>query len=334
MKRVVVTGGTGFVGANLVRRLLREGHEVHLLVRRDHTTWRIREIADHVRSHEVDLTARRALRRVLATIRPDWVFHLAAYGAYSWQQDRRRMVRTNVLGTMNLLDASLEAGCETVVNSGSSSEYGLKSIAPGEDEALEPNSEYGVTKAAASLYGRHLARSRRARIFTLRLYSVYGPFEDPDRLIPRLVRCGLEGRLPPLASPDTARDYVYVDDVADAFLSVAERPDAAEPGAIYNVGTGVQTSLREVVDLARKTLGIVKEPRWRSMPDRSWDTAVWVANIEKIRREVGWIPKYTLTEGFSAAARWLREGDPKGDRRSRERPDVSGPFGTPAQRRA
>ena len=313
MKRVVVTGGTGFVGANLVRRLLKEGHEVHLLVRPGHTTWRVAAIADRVTLHEVDLTVMRALRQLLTTIRPDWVFHLAAYGAYSWQKNRRRIVRTNVLVTMNLVDAALDAGCETVVNAGSSSEYGLKPYAPREDEALAPNSEYAITKAAGSLYCRHVALSRRARVFTLRLYSVYGPFENPDRLMPRLIRHGLVGRLPPMASPDTARDYVYVEDVADAFLSVAHSSDA-EPGAIYNVGTGVQTPLREIVALARSTIGIATEPQWRSTPDRPWDTHVWVANTEKIRSELGWAPKYRLDEGFPAMVRWVSEHDREADR--------------------
>src|SRR5262245_20020645 len=99
MKRVVVTGASGFVGADLARRLLRDGHEVHLLLRPGHAPWRLVEMQQDVRRHQVDLGDRDGLRAALAAIRPDWVFHLAVHGAYSAQTDLYRMVQTNILGT-------------------------------------------------------------------------------------------------------------------------------------------------------------------------------------------------------------------------------------------
>ena len=102
MKRVILTGGTGFVGANLARRLLREGHELHLLVRPNYQPWRIEQIRSEVRLHEVHLHDSEAVSRVVGQIRPDWVFHLAVHGAYSWQTDWEQMVRTNIQGTMSL----------------------------------------------------------------------------------------------------------------------------------------------------------------------------------------------------------------------------------------
>src|SRR5947207_10600420 len=255
MKRVVLTGASGFVGANLARRLLRDGHELHLFLRRNHHPWRIEAIQNDVQLHEADLSDEESLVRIVESIRPEWVFHLAAYGAYSTQTDLRRMVWTNILGRMNLVQACLKTGFEAFVNTGSSSEYGFKDHAPAETELLEPNSHYAVTKASATLFCRHTAISRAVPLVTLRLYSVYGPYEEPRRLMPTLVVRGLDGELPPLADPDIARDYVYVDDVSEAYCLSASRPGQA-PGAVYNVGTGVQTSLREVVQAARRVLGI------------------------------------------------------------------------------
>src|SRR5437867_6751282 len=126
MKRVLLTGGTGFVGANLARRLLRDGHEVHLLVRPRHTGWRIAEIHGDLALHEVNLEEAEKLEGVVRAVRPEWVFHLAAHGAYSWETDLQRIVQTNVLGTMHLVEACLKSGFEAFVNTGSSSEYGLK----------------------------------------------------------------------------------------------------------------------------------------------------------------------------------------------------------------
>jgi nucleoside-diphosphate-sugar epimerase len=306
MKRVVITGATGFVGSNLARRLLRDGHEVHLLVRPRHTAWRIDDMRDDVRLHEVALEETESLTRTVGRIRPDWIFHLAAHGAYSAQTDLRRMIQTNITGTINLVEACLSAGFEAFVNTGSSSEYGFKAHAPSEDETLEPNSHYAVTKAAATLFCRHTAQSRSVHLPTLRLYSVYGPYEEPTRLVPRLITRGLKRELPPLVNPNVARDYVYVDDVSEAYVLAAHKRAEQEPGAIYNVGTGVQTSLAEAVETARRVLSIEREPRWGSMPEREWDTDTWVADNRKIKAALGWQPQHSFEQGFRLTVEWLR----------------------------
>lgn len=308
MKRVIVTGATGFVGSNLARRLLRDGHEIHLLVRPRHSSWRIDDIRHDVRLHEVALEDAEAVTQTVGRIRPDRIFHLAAHGAYSSQTDLRQMIQTNLVGTINLVEACLTTGFEAFVNTGSSSEYGFKDHAPAEDESPEPNSHYAVTKAAATLFCRHTAQSRALHLPTLRLYSVYGPYEEPTRLIPRLITHGLKGELPPLVNPNVARDYVYVDDVTEAYLLAATAARGElEPGAIYNVGTGVQTSLEEAVETARRVLSIKHEPQWGSMPEREWDTNVWVADNRKIKDALGWQPQYSFEQGFRLTVEWLRD---------------------------
>ena len=311
MKRVIITGATGFVGANLARRLLGEGHEVHLLVRPNYTAWRIEEIRQDVRLHELRLHEADAVTRVVSEIRPEWIFHLAAHGAYSWQTDLEQMVLTNIRGTINLVNACLQTGFEAFVNTGSSSEYGFKDHAPAENELPEPNSHYAVTKAAATMFCRYTAQSRGVHLPTLRLYSVFGPYEDPGRLLPTLIQRGLEGELPPLVDPDVARDFVYVDDVVEACLLVA-RVRPRELGAIYNVGTGAATTLREVVDVARRVMHISAEPVWNTMPKRSWDTNVWVSDNRKIRSELHWQNRNNFETGFRLMFDWFRKGLPSG----------------------
>lgn len=297
-KKVLITGGTGFVGANLARRLLSDGHEVHLLLRRGYSPWRIEDIQKKIRLHETNLSDLLSLKSLVGDIRPDWIFHLAVYGAYSNQTDQRQMVETNIIGTMNLVEASLRAGFEAFVNTGSSSEYGYKDHAPSETELLKPNSPYALAKANATLFCQYIAHSNKVLMPTLRLYSVYGPYEEPTRFIPTLIREGLKSRLPPLVNPDIARDFVYVDDVCDAYILAATTPGQAY-GAIYNVGTGVQTSIREAVETARKLMGIKAEPVWGSMPDRRWDTSVWVANPQLIQEKLAWKARSTFEQGLS-----------------------------------
>jgi dolichol-phosphate mannosyltransferase len=219
------------------------------------------------------------------------------------------MVRTNVLGTIHLVESCLRIGFEVLVNTGSSSEYGFTDHPPSETEEPRPSSDYAVTKLTATLYCRAAAARSGRSIPTLRLYSVYGPYEEPSRLLPQLALRGLEGKLPPFVSPDVARDFVFVDDVVEAYLAAASRR-GPEPGAVYNVGTGRQTSIREAVAIARRVLSIESVPEWGTMPNRAWDTSIWVANPEKIERELGWKSRTMLEEGFSRFARWL-SADPR-----------------------
>ena len=303
-KRVLVTGGTGFIGASLTRMLLKDGHEVHLLVRPGHNDWRINTILDDIHLHSVELQDRLLLDETVKRIKPDCVFHLAAHGAYSHQTDLNRIIQVNIQGTINLVQACIEAGFEVFVNTGSSSEYGFKDHAPDETEWLEPNSYYAVSKSAASLFCRYVSQSQGLNIITLRLYSVYGPWEEPTRLMPTLVMRGLQGKLPPLVTPDVCRDFVYVDDVCRAYL-MAAASDKVERGSIYNVGTGVQTSMKEVVETAKHLMDIPDEPEWGTMPDRHWSTNIWVADNRKIRERLSWQPSYSFEAGLSQTIRWF-----------------------------
>jgi len=305
MKRVILTGGTGFVGANLTRRLLQDGHHVHLLVRTDYSGWRIKEILNDIQLHTVDLSNSESVLKTLTTIQPDWIFHLAAHGAYSWQKDVAQIIQTNLIGTVNLVEAALKIGFESFIHTGTSSEYGFKEEAPLETAWLEPNSTYACAKAAATQYCRYSAQAHKAHIVTLRLYSAFGPYEDPNRLIPNLIRHGLRGELPPLVNPAIARDFIYVDDVCNACVLAVQKPTQSF-GSVYNLGTGVQTTLSEVVDVARRIMQIQTEPQWGSMPSRSWDTSVWVANNHKIQEELNWFPRYDFEQGFRLMVEWQK----------------------------
>ncbi|MCX5863191.1 MAG: NAD-dependent epimerase/dehydratase family protein [Desulfomonile sp.] len=307
MAEILITGAAGFVGNNLARHLLNSGHEVNLLLREDYAQWRIKGISDHVRICALDLCDSERLNQVVRRVRPEWIFHLAAHGQYSYQTDAEKILQTNLIGTANLVRACLGVGFEVFVNTGSSSEYGLKDHAPAETEFLEPNSFYAVTKASATLFCSYTARISGLRIPTLRLYSVYGPYEEPSRLMPTLILHGLENKLPPLVDPDIARDFIYVDDVVQAYVLAATLRDQ-EVDAVYNVGTGVQTTLRHVVEITHQVLNITNEPVWGSMPNRTWDTSTWVANSNRIREALGWKPMYSFEQGFSRMVEWFRSG--------------------------
>jgi nucleoside-diphosphate-sugar epimerase len=279
---------------------------VHVLVRPGSDRWRLAGIAADVAVEEADLRDADAVAAAVARAGPETVFHLGTRGAYSWQADAAEILETNVLGTANVLDACVGRKIGALVNTGSSSEYGFKDHAAVESEPLEPTSVYGVAKAAATLLCTAVARERAQPAATLRLYSVYGPWEEPGRFVPALAEAALRATLPTLASPTVARDFVWVGDVVDAYLLAASTSGV---GAVYNVGSGRQTTLAEAVDAARRVLGVSEEPSWGSMPDRPWDTDVWVADVSKIERDLGWRPAVAFDEGLERTAAWL-QSDP------------------------
>jgi dolichol-phosphate mannosyltransferase len=311
--KALVTGAGGFVGANLAATLAEAGHDVVAWVHPGSPTWRLDAVADAVEVRPVELLDAEAIEGGVQSSQPDWIFHLAAHGAYSWQRDAERIMQTNLVSTVRLLTACQRRGFAAFVNAGSSSEYGFQDHAPIENELPEPNSDYAVMKAAATLHCRFVAERDDLHVVTLRLYSVYGPWEEPGRLMPTLVARGLEGRLPPLVSPDTPRDFVSMRDAERAFLQAAERSDVRR-GSVFNIGSGRQVTLREVVEVARAEMGVAAEPRWGTEPPRSWDASVWVAEPGRAREQLGWRAEDDLPAGFARLARWLRDNPALWDR--------------------
>jgi nucleoside-diphosphate-sugar epimerase len=167
---------------------------------------------------------------------------------------------------------------------------------------LSPNSVYAVAKAAQTHLASLLARRGGTAVVTFRLFSVYGPWEEPTRLMPTLIRRAAEGLPLEMAAPGTARDFVYVDDVLDAMLDLDRLPAAT--GEVFNLGSGVQSTLRDVVAAVQAVVGDRSEVRWGSMPSRHWDTDRWQADISKARSVLGWAPKHTLREGVARMAAW------------------------------
>jgi dolichol-phosphate mannosyltransferase len=124
--------------------------------------------------------------------------------------------------------------------------------------------------------------------------------------MPTIIINGLAGKLPPLVGPNVARDYVSADDCVEAYLRAATTK-TEDPGAVYNVGSQEQTSLAQVVDVARKVLNITEQPNWGSMPNRKWDTSVWVSNSEKIKAELGWQARDSFEQGFEKMVAWFNQ---------------------------
>tara|TARA_Y100000588_G_C14276748_1_gene934721 strand:- start:6134 stop:7090 length:957 start_codon:yes stop_codon:yes gene_type:complete len=303
-ERFFLTGGTGFVGSCLTRQLLKLGADVHLLVRNAADYARLEDIKHQLTFHVGDLIGTN-LPSIVGAIQPTVIYHLAVHGAYPFQTDADETIRTNVFGTWNLLKACASVNYKVFVNAGSSSEYGSKSQAMRETDVLEPNSYYAVAKSAQTLVCQHTAHLEQRPINTFRLFSVYGPYEESSRLVPTVIRHCLEGKSLAMVTPETARDFVFVDDVVAAFLDI-ERLQSFS-GEVFNIGTGSQSTVLDVVNAISKATGKVPSIQWGAMGARPWDTETWVADCTKTRRMMGWSATTQLIEGISRTVAWQQQ---------------------------
>jgi nucleoside-diphosphate-sugar epimerase len=300
----LITGASGFIGSVLLRRLVSQKQKVHLILRKESKSWRIADLMNKVTVHHSDLSNLSELTAIIKKVKPNIIYHLATNGAYSYQSNANQIIETNILGTWNLLQACNTIDYDLFVNTGSSSEYGTKEFAMRETDIVEPNSYYAVTKCAQTLLCSHIAKQEHRPIVTIRPFSVYGPYEEPRRFVPTLMNALMFNKEMNLVTPETARDQIYVDDMVDAYLKICEL--RKNPGEYFNIGTGVQSTLKEVVESAVKVTGKNAQFKWGTMEGRSWDTNNWVADISKARQLLKWTPKTTLEQGLKLTWDWFQ----------------------------
>lgn len=304
-KKVLITGSTGFVGSNLMRIALKAGAEVYIITRRTSDKWRIMNKLEDVNEYQLDLLDYGLLESTILDIKPDIIYHTAVYGGSHTQNDLMKIIESNFIGTVNLVNACMNVDYELFVNSGSSSEYGIKASPMKEEDILQPITDYGVSKSAATLYCEAVANREKRNIVTLRLFSPYGSFEGSTRLIPSIILACLRGENPKIASPDSVRDFIFIEDVLDAFIKVITSEGIR--GRIFNIGYGEQHSVGEVVDRIINLTGnevvpqFVCEPRWPNEPHD------WQADISNAKRFLYWEPKYELTHGLATSVKWFEK---------------------------
>lgn len=303
-EKVFITGATGFVGSNLARRSLERGAEVFINIRKTSDTWRIEDILNEVDVIPVDITEYEKIKHSLKEIRPDIIFHTATYGGKADQINTEKIIDTNIIGTVNLLRSCKDIDVNLFVNTGSSSEYGIKNSAMMESCLLEPVTEYGVSKAAATLYCQTYAITENLPIVTLRLFSPYGQYEQKSRLIPSLILAALQKINPKITSRHLVRDFIFIEDVLDAYEAVMDLKTA--PGKIFNIGSGRQHSVGEVVDMIVGLLG--NEVTYEIGIPQAWknEPTFWQADIQQAKSELDWEPKYLLKEGLAATIDWFK----------------------------
>jgi UDP-glucose 4-epimerase len=299
--RVMVTGGAGFIGSHLVDVLLARGDEVHVV---DNLATGSREnLASGATLHELDIRDE-ALGQVVAQVRPEVVFHLAAQADVGTSVELPVFdADVNVIGTVRVLEAARAVGARVIFTSSGGAIYGECEKPAREDDELQPLSPYGTSKLAGEEYLTTWNRLYGTSHVACRFANVYGPRQLPilEGGVIAIFLDRLRDRQETVIFGDgkQTRDFVYVGDVVAGLLAVAE----SIQGGVYNIGTGIAVDIREVHRLCAEVVGADQEPRFG--PARPGDLQHSVIDPSRAVRELDWRAEKTLAEGLADTWRAL-----------------------------
>ncbi len=302
MLRILLTGATGFVGSFVTRCLLARDCDVAVLVRPQSNPWRIADILPRLHMIRGDLADLSIVTNDICAFAPDVTVHLAWCGVGNLYRNDPQQV-TNLQISLSLLDAVHAAGCHSWVGFGSQAEYGIYGHAMSEELPTNPATIYGATKLCAGLLAQRMCDLYDMRFVWLRLFSAYGPADDPGWMIPYVILTLLRGERPTLTAGEQRWDYLFVEDVAEATYRVATKVDVQ---GIFNLGSGETHTVRGIVERIRDLIDPSLPLGFGEMPYQPGQIMHLQADITKLQTVTGWKPRTTLDDGFRETVEWYR----------------------------
>lgn len=308
-KKVLVTGGDGFIGSHLTERLLDEGANVSVFIRSASGTYGYRlknicHLKDKVNIIAGDISVEESVNLIKKN-QPDIIFHLAAIAYVNYSFDHPvEVMNVNVGGTLNVLEAGRSLDLGRLVVQSSSEVYGT-ALTPSIDEShpLNPTSSYAASKLAADRYAHSYWRTYRLPIAIIRPFNTYGPRHTYD-VIPKFIRLVLEGKPPTIyGSGEQSRDFTYVSDMVRALLLMGSSPKAV--GEVVNFGTGKDVSIIEVTRKIIEIAGTHVTPVF--LADRMAEVDRLCCNYGKAKKLFGWEPQISIDEGLKRNIDWCRK---------------------------
>lgn len=296
MKRVLVTGATGFIGRHTLSHLIARGFEVHAVRYRtsdselDGVTW-----------HHCDLLQPDNIRALFSTIAPTHLMHMAwnvQPGIYLTSEDNLRWCKAGI----ELVQAFAAGGGERAVFAGTCFEYDLAfGYCSEEVTPCVPTTRYGISKLALA---QIVTRSPPSGISTAwgRIFYLYGPYEAPGRLVPSVVCSFLKSERPKCTHGRQIRDFLHVDDVGSAFAALL---DSGVEGVV-NIGSGEPVAIRSMVSAIGRLIGTAREADFGALQTPPSDPNLVIADVRKLREAVGWTPSWQLADGLADVIEWWR----------------------------
>ena len=307
MSNILVTGGAGFIGSNLVEKLTELGEGV--IVVDNLSTGKVENLSQEVLFYEHDITDVEMLKRIFILHKPRYVFHLAAQASVS------RSVRepdfdanVNIIGTLNLLKLSVEYSVEKFIFSSTGGAiYGdeVSKIPTPETEFPKPISPYGIAKFSVENYLRFFNHEFGLRYTILRYGNVYGPKQDPYgeagvvAIFTERMLKNEEVKI--FGDGEYVRDYVFVGDVVEANMAAMDKAD----GEIVNIGTSKGTTVNELFRMLKEITGYEKDPVYA--PPRPGDLRKSILDVSKAAKVLDWTPKVSLEEGLKKTVEWFKK---------------------------
>jgi UDP-glucose 4-epimerase len=304
MKRAFVTGASGFIGASVVRQLLERGVQVAVLRRANSSSRRLNQCQSQLLSIDCEDGRVRSIAEAFKEFSPETVFHLGWGGVGSAFRNDARQQFDNLQFAVELAELSVESGVEHWIGAGSQAEYGPKNEPIRESDLPRPTTLYGAAKLSTALMTERISLLGGIKHSWLRIFSTYGPDDNPDWMLPTLIRALLNGERPALTAGDQLWDYLHVNDASRAFVAVA---DAGVTG-IFNLGSGVAVPLRNVIETIRDLIDPGLSLGFGEVPYRPDQVMRLHADVKELRLATNWQPMIDLQSGLRELVNWHRLG--------------------------
>ncbi len=308
-KKILITGGAGFIGAEVVKLSVKEGFNTIVI---DKLTYagdmqRLKEVEEKIVFYQTDTVNRKEVFEIFEKEKPDMVLHLAAESHVDRSiLDPSLFLKTNIIGTQNMLDAAKKFEVEVFVNMSTDEVYGEL----GEDGVftettpLNPNSPYSVSKASQDMLGRAYFRTYGMPVVTVRASNNYGYWQYPEKLVPVVIlKAYYNEKIPVYGKGENIREWLFVTDCAKGILEVAKKGKAGE---IYNIGSGQE---KRNIDVVKAILDLMGKPHSliEFVKDRPGHDFRYALDFSKIQKETGWSPEVKFEEGIEKTVKWNLE---------------------------
>jgi nucleoside-diphosphate-sugar epimerase len=302
-ERYLVTGGTGFIGSYITNKLVSQNKDVYIFALSDKENWRIDE-EEKVNILYGDISNFDRINSVVREINPTFIFHLAAY--VNVDRDLSaidKAIDINFRGTLNLLKALNEIDYKLLINTGTCEEYGIGEVPFVEDQKEHPVSPYSFSKTTNTYLCELFANIYKMPIITVRPFLTYGPKQVSNMLIPQLIYSGINSKKLELTSGEQTRDFIFVEDVADAYIKFSENYKKIKKHEIFNIGTGLELKIRDVVKIISSYFPDTNF-ELGALNYRKGETMNFYSSSDKIKSLLQWEPNYNFKEGIKKTISW------------------------------
>ncbi len=286
--KIFITGGTGFIGKHLVKKLQEKKYNLLLL-----SPQPLKELPAIVG----DLSNINSWKTEIAKFKPDAVLHLAWEGLPDYGS---KTSIKNLKYGLDLFNLLAEIGCKTILSTGSCWEYGEQSGKLSEDTSLKPFNAFTSAKNALHGLGEEIAKENNIQFIWTRLFYVYGFGQRETSLIPYLINCVKSGKTPEIKNPLAKNDFIYVEDVVEALSLLLKN---CKKSGVYNIGSGYPTSAQQIIETVYKMYNIQPKYKKANISEKDSSVDFW-ANISKIKKDINWKPKVSIEEGIEKTVQY------------------------------